>query len=464
MVALRQEKDSLGWVAVPKNALFGAQTARAIQDYPISERTAHVALIRAYLRLKAAAANANYSCHVLKKRNKELIHRAIDILLAQLDEGNRWKKIFPIDPYQAGAGTSQNMNINEVIANQANLLAGNPLGAYFPVHPNDDVNQSQSTNDTFPTATKLALLETSKPLVDELLQLSKTLGVLAKRWHSIPKSARTHLQDAVPMRLGQEFGAYAATFKRCGDWILRGRESLLELGIGGSAAGTGLNVPRGFTDEIAAALRTLCGEKVFVGPNLCELMQSQFQIGVYSSTLKASALELIRFCNDLRLLASGPSTGLAEIHLPATQPGSSIMPGKTNPSVLELANQAWFSVLGFDQTVSFCLQAGQLELNVMVPMMAHATLEATQIMTRTLKILRKRCIEGVQPNIPVLKKYSESTSQIATALSPTLGYARTAELVKESIASGKSVIRLVEEKKLIPEKKLKSLVRAAKAF
>jgi aspartate ammonia-lyase len=443
MLNHREEHDSLGNVRVPSDALYGAQTLRAIENYPISHRTAHPALIRAYLRVKRAAASANLRCKVLDSEQAKLILQAVDqVLTTPMDE---WSKIFPVDPYQAGAGTSLNMNINEVIANVANQRLGKPLGSYSPIHPNDQVNRSQSTNDSFPTAMRLAILESSEPLIQSIQLLSQSFKKKAQAWMLTPKSARTHLQDAVPMTLGQEFLAYSATIEKCANWIESGREAVRELGIGGSAAGTGITVPKGYSPAILKELEKLTEEKLRIASDLCEAMQSQSPVTYYSSMMRLFALEMTRICNDLRLMASGPLTGLSEIFLPAVQPGSSIMPGKVNPSILEMANQTWFSILGFDQTIAYCTQAGQLELNVMMPMMAYSVLEATQVATQATHILRIKCVDGLMPNESKLRRYFESTPQIATALSPKLGYEKTAQLVSESLNRGISVVDLVQK-------------------
>jgi aspartate ammonia-lyase len=459
MSTYRTEHDSLGEVRVPAQALYGAQTARAIENFRISGRTAHPALIRAYLRLKAAAARANASCGTISTQNADLITRATEELLNI--PANRWSELFPVDVYQAGAGTSTNMNVNEVVANVANRLAGTGLGGNKPIHPNDHVNRSQSTNDSFPTAMRLALLDAAKALAAAVESLATALTLKAGEWADIPKSARTHLQDAVPMRLGQEFAAYGATLRKCAHWIESGRDELRELGIGGSAAGTGLTVPAAFQSKVVQELSRLTGERLRGAPDLCEAMQSQSPVSYYSSMLRLLALELTRICNDLRLMASGPMTGLAEIQLPAVQPGSSIMPGKVNPSILEMVNQTMFSVIGADATVALAVQAGQLELNVMMPIMASTLLEATQTATNAIDTLRSRCIEGLQPNVDRLKKYFESTPQVATALSPKLGYEATAKLVKESLEQGVSVVELVRSRKLIPEPELAKLLDPA---
>jgi aspartate ammonia-lyase len=454
-IQTRTEKDSLGDVQLPYDALYGAQTQRALENFPISGRSIHPELIRAYLRLKLAAAVSNETSGALSPEISLLIQNAARDLLSMPTAS--WKDIFPVDSHQAGAGTSSNMNVNEVIANLANLIAGNALGSYKPVHPNDHVNRSQSTNDTFPTAMRMALVEASRELWRELEKLSAAFGAKARAWMHIPKSGRTHLQDAVPMMLGQEFAAYSLTVSRCARWIELARKELMELGIGGSAAGTGLTVPEGYAEKMISEISRLTGESFRLSPNLVEAMQSQSPVAYYSSMLRLMALELTRICNDLRLLASGPMTGFAEIILPSVQPGSSIMPGKVNPSIIEMANQSWFAVLGEDQTVAYATQSGQLELNVMMPIMAQSLLEATGVATAALKTLRERAIEGMKPNEEKLRKYYESTPQVATALSPRLGYAQTAELVKEALSQGTSVLELIRSRGLVPEDELRAL-------
>lgn len=439
----RQEKDSLGWVHVPKNAFYGAQTCRALTHFKISKNTADASLIRALLSIKGAAALTNQTCGTLSAEHSQLIQKAVDELLMMPIA--KWPEIFPIDSFQAGAGTSQNMNVNEVVANWANHLAGKPLGSYSPIHPNNHVNQSQSTNDVYPSAMRLALLEVSTELVKEIRLLSLIFEKKAEIWAEIPKAARTHLQDAVPITLGQEFGAYGAMLLRCTHWIEKAREEISELGIGGSAAGTGLNVPSGFTSIIMTELSRSYKINLRSALNLCESMQSQAPLSFYSSMLRITALELTRVCNDLRLLASGPANGLAEITLPAVQPGSSIMPGKVNPSILEAMNQILFAVLGHDQTVSFAMQAGQLELNVMMPVMAYALLDATQILTKGIGMMRTFCIEGIEPQTERLRRYSENTPQLATALSPLLGYEQTAMLVQQAQAQGLTLLDLLRK-------------------
>jgi len=456
MTKSRLEHDSLGQVELPHDAMYGAQTQRALTNFPISGQTARPSLIRAYLRLKSAAAHANFRCGVISRSQERLIRRAIDEIIGMPE--TEWPRLFPVDAYQAGAGTSQNMNVNEVVANFANRIAGTKAGSNSPIHPNDHVNRSQSTNDSYPTALRLALLESSQSLVVEVNAIAKAFRKKAGQWRDLPKSARTHLQDAVPMRLGQEIGAYATVLERCGEWIAQARDELRELGIGGSAAGTGLTVPKGFIQALLPELTRLTGEKLTSAPDLCESMQSQAPILYYSSMLRVLAAQLTRICNDLRLLSSGPLTGLAELTLPSVQPGSSIMPGKVNPSILEMVNQACFSILGHDHAVTMAVQAGQLELNVMMPLMAFSTLEATTVATNSLLTMRMKAIEGLVANEERLRHYFESTPQIATALSPKLGYEVTAALVSEAIASHRSIAALVREKGLIPDRELRAIL------
>lgn len=452
----RIESDALGEVRVPKDALYGAQTARALHNFRITGRTAAPELIRAYLRLKRAAAVANQAAKAITPKQARLIQAAIDDLLAR-DE-SEWPAIFPVDPLQAGAGTSQNMGVNEVVANLANLQAGGKIGEYAHVHPNDHVNRSQSTNDSYPTAMRLALLDASRELPREIDRLARALDKKARAWRKLPKSGRTHLQDAVPMTAGEEFGGYARSVAQAVAWIERGRAAVALLGIGGSAVGNGVNVPRGYPARMVRELARLTGEKLRLSDNLVYSMQSQAAILEYSSMLRLYAIEMTRICNDLRLLASGPLTGLGEIKLPEVQPGSSIMPGKVNPSILEMANQAWYAVLGHDQTTAFCVQAGQLELNVMMPMMADAQLQATRLAVQATRTLRELCVEGIEPQAARMRRYFESTPQIATALTPRLGYRETAALVHEALEAGRPVLDLVRERRLLDEAELERLL------
>lgn len=451
---VRTERDSLGELEIPDGAYYGAQAFRAAQNFPISGVQVHQELLRMYLVLKRCAAKANGQTGALDPMRRDAIVQAVDNLLR-----TNFRKHFIVDAYQAGAGTSQNMNTNEVIANAANESLGKPLGSYAPVHPNDHVNMSQSTNDTYPTVMRLATLSLANELLAEMDALKAALAAKATEFDHVLKAARTHLQDAVPIRLGQEFGAYAETVGQLADLISDAQGYLRELGIGGSAAGTGINVPQGYRQAILDELRSATRDpNLRLAPNMCAAMQSQLPMTVYSNSLRATALELTRIMNDLRLLSSGPSNGLGEIALPTTQPGSSIMPGKVNPSVLEMANQVFFRVLGNDTTVAYSAQAGQLELNVMMPVMAHAALESTEILTTTLRTLRTRCIAGITANEARCLQYAERTSQIATALNRILGYEKAGEIARESVQTGKSIVELVREKGLLTEDQIPKIL------
>lgn len=451
---MRIEKDSLGELSIPDDVFYGIQSFRASKNFPISGTQVHPQLIRSFLLLKKAAAKANQAAGALDEKKTAAITTAVDELLK-----DNYLKHFIVDAYQAGAGTSQNMNANEVIANKANVLLGGKLGAYDHVHPNDHVNMSQSTNDTYPTVMRLATLVLSKELVNELQRFSNAFKQKAQEFDLVIKSGRTHLQDAVPIRLGQEFSAYQKTIEHLIGLVIHSQDYLRELGIGGSAAGTGINVPKGFREAIIMDLKhDFEDSDLTLSDNMCAAMQSQLPMTIYSNALRACALELTRITNDLRLLSSGPANGLGEINLPSTQPGSSIMPGKVNPSILEMANQVFFKVLGNDQAMAFANQAGQLELNVMMPVMAQLALESSMILTNTLKTMRELCISGITANKETCEKYASQTSQIVTALNPVIGYAKAGELAKESIKSKKTVIELVREQKLLTDKQIKDLL------
>lgn len=451
---MRTETDSLGKLEIPDRAYYGINSYRASKNFPISGTQIHPVMIESYLLLKKAAAYANHQSGALDQEKFLLITKAVDQLLAE-----DYLKHFIVDTYQAGAGTSQNMNTNEVIANKANEIAGAPLGSYQIVHPNDHVNMSQSTNDSYPTAMQLATLKLSQTLLPELRALSKSFSTKAHEFDHVLKSGRTHLQDAVPIRLGQEFGAYKKTVDQLHDQVLYAQNYLRVLGIGGSAVGTGINVPETYREHIIKELREyFADEEINLSTNMCSSMQSQLPMMTYSNALRTIALEMTRICNDLRLMSSGPNNGLQEIYLPATQAGSSIMPGKVNPSILEMSNQVFFKILGNDHAMSLAMQAGQLELNVMMPLMCHLALESTHILANTLETLRIRCIDGIKPNLEQCERNVLNTSQIVTALNPIIGYSRAAELAKEAVNNKKSVIDLVREKKILSDEAIRKLL------
>lgn len=457
MAETRREKDSLGFVEVPANAHYGAQTARAIQNYPISGMRAHPSLIRAIAMIKYAAAEANGDLGLIDPERASAIMAAAQEVI---DE--KWNDEFVVDVFQAGAGVSFHMNTNEVIANRANAILGGTLGEYARVHPNDHVNYGQSTNDVFPTAMRLATLlnlETLYPVLDELAAAFAEKG---KEFDGIMKSGRTHMQDAVPIRLGQEFAAYGVAISKGADSLASAADSLRELGLGGSAVGTGINTHPDYRAKAIANLARISGQRLLPAEDMRWAMQSNACMAEVSAALRTVALEVIRISNDLRLLSSGPNTGFAEITLPSLQPGSSIMPGKINPVMAELAAMVSFQVIGNDTAVAYAVQAGQLELNVMMPAMAYNVLQSITILANMLQVFTDRCVRGITANADRCNFYAQSTVSLATALNPYIGYAKATELVKQSIASGKSIIALAREKKLLSEKDIAEILNPAR--
>lgn len=451
----RTETDSLGTVQVPANALYGAQTARAITNYPISGLRAHPVLIRAYALLKLACADANLTLGLIPRPVGRAIMSAAQAVARGLHNDQ-----FPVDVYQAGAGVSFHMNINEVIANLAIIhLAEHQgqkprLGDHSVVHPNDHVNYGQSTNDTFPTAVRLAALLLLKEFYPALKNLEKSFTQKASEFDDILKAGRTHLQDAVPIRLGQEFAAYAEALRQAREQLRTAAEALRALGIGGSAVGTGLNTDPRFSRMVVERLRKLTGEKLHIAPDLRAAMQSQLPLAAVSGALRNLALELIRIANDLRLLSSGPITGLAEITLPPLQPGSSIMPGKINPVMAELLDMVAFQVVGCDTVIALAVQAGQLELNVMMPAMAWNLLHAIEILKNTCRVVAEKCVTGIRANREMCERYAFRTPSIATALNPVLGYDRVAKVVKTALSAGKTIPEVCLEEGLLTREQL----------
>ena len=449
----RTETDSLGPIEVPTDALYGAQTTRARANFPISGLRAHPALIRALAMIKQAAAEANQSLGLITKEQGSAIQQAAQEII----DGQHHDQ-FVVDVFQAGAGVSLHMNTNEVIANRASQILGEPLGTYKKVHPNDHVNYGQSTNDVFPTAMRLSALLALENLYPVLNDLAASLQTKAEAFKDILKSGRTHMQDATPITLGQEFAAYALAIRKCHQHITRTAEDLKELGLGGSAVGTGLNTHPDYRLKAVANLSRISGQDVKSTEDLRYAMQSNACMADVSAALRTLALELIRISNDLRLLSSGPNTGLNEIHLPSLQPGSSIMPGKVNPVLAELTAMVAFHVIGNDTATAYAVQAGQLELNVMMPTMAHNTLQSITILTNTLRELDHHCIRGITANQARCAHYAASTVALATALNPYIGYAKAAALVKESVATGQSIVALAREKKLLTETQIAEIL------
>jgi aspartate ammonia-lyase len=449
----RKERDSLGEMDVPSEAYYGIQTQRALVNFPVSGRRAHPLFVRAYTMIKRAAARTHLDLGRLDEARSNAIVMACDEVLA-----GKMADQFVVDVFQAGAGTSFNMNVNEVIANRALEILGKPKGDYRFLSPNDHVNMAQSTNDTFPTAMHLAALMLLQELMPPLKQLEKAFLKKGKEFHSVLKSGRTHLQDAVPIRLGDEFKAYGRAIGRAARQIGEKAKDLKELAIGATAVGTGLNTPTGYRSGVLQRLREMTGLELEEASDLREAMQSRFAISALSAALRGLALELIRISNDLRLLSSGPTTGLAEIHLPPVQPGSSIMPGKVNPVMLECLNMIAFQVVGNDLTIAMAVQAGQMELNVMMPVMIHNLLESMEIMKRFTPPLTDRCIEGITANEYRCRSTLEKNPALATALNPKIGYLKAAEVAKEALERGISIRDLVKEKGLLTDPEIEEIL------
>ena len=447
----RKEKDSLGEVLVPASALFGAQTQRAVDNFPISGLRPWRAFIWSVAAVKRAAALVNNDLGLFNDREvdgKHFTAKQVAESVAQAAQevmDGKWDDQFVVDPFQAGAGTSHNMNANEVIANRATQILGGELGKYY-VHPNDHVNMAQSTNDVIPTAIRLGALWRLDELLAALKNLQSALEGKTREFDGIVKSGRTHLQDAVPVRLGQEFGAYAKAVERDAERVRRAAEGLSRLGIGGTAVGSGLNAHPEYHARMVKKLSGLTGLQLVESDNLFESMQSMADAADFSASMRTLALTLIRVANDFRLLSSGPSTGLDEIRLPAVQPGSSIMPGKVNPVLAEMLDQAMFHVIGCDTTVALAAQAGQLELNVMMPILAHNLFEMMQVMIGAITAFTERAVRGVTANREKAEGWLAKNAIIVTALNPVIGYAQGAALVKEALAKNASIRELAMEK------------------
>ena len=449
----RTEKDSLGSKEIAAGVYYGIQTARAVENYPISGMRAHPTFIQALGMIKQAAAEANQELGLVdEKRARAIIQAAKEV------QQGKWDREFVVDVFQAGAGVSLHMNSNEVIANRAIEIQGGSLGDYAVVHPNDHVNYGQSTNDVIPTAMRVSSLLELEKLYPVLDNLAAAFDAKGKEFWDILKSGRTHMQDAVPMRLGQEFASYAGAVRRAKDAIRQSAELLRELGLGGSAVGTGINTHPDYREKAIAQLARISGQKLKPVDDMRYAMNSNLGMAAVSSALRNLALEVIRISNDLRLLSSGPNTGFGEINLPALQPGSSIMPGKINPVMPELAAMVSFQVVGNDVAVAMAVQAGQLELNVMMPTMAYSVLQSITILTNMLRQFTERCVKGITANEKKNAFYAQSTVSLATALNPYIGYAKAAEIAKESVATGRSIIEIAREKKLLSEKEIAEIL------
>jgi aspartate ammonia-lyase len=442
---VRIEKDPLGTLEVPDEALYGVQTLRAVQNFPISGLRPLAPFVMAQVWIKKAAAFTHRETGRLEARVADAIVAAADEVLAGKHDGQ-----FVVDPYQAGAGTSHNMNVNEVLANRANEILGGKRGTYSPVHPNDHVNMAQSTNDTIPTAIRLACLSQLGALDAAFTGLRDSLARKGREFDDIVKAGRTHLQDAMPIRLGQEFAAYAGTLDRGLRRVREAADYLRDLGIGGSAVGTGVTVEPEYPALMNRHLCAISGLDLRIGEDRVQLMQSMGDAAGFSAALRVLALDLSKIVSDLRMMVMGPRTGIDEIRLPAVQPGSSIMPGKINPSIPEMVNQVCFQVVGCDTTVSMAAEHGQLELNVMMPVIAHNLLLSLRILTNAARMLDERCVRGIEANREMCEYWVERSAALATALAPQIGYAAAAELSKRSVKEGVLIRDLVRREGVLP--------------
>ena len=445
----RTEKDPLGPLPVPSDALYGVQTVRAVQNFPISGVRPLWPLMRSQLWIKKAAALTHRETGRLDARSADAIVRAADEALDRKHDAQ-----FIVDPYQAGAGTSLNMNVNEVLANRANELLGGKRGEYKPVHPNDHVNMAQSTNDTIPTNIRLSILAELPTLVGAFETLRDALAEKGREFDHIVKAGRTHLQDAMPIRLGQEFTAYAGSISRAIRRVQEAADYLRDLGIGGSAVGTGVTVEKEYPELMNKYLKQITGLDLRVGEDRIQLMQSMGDPAAFSATLRGLAIDLSKIASDLRLMVMGPRTGINEIALPAVQPGSSIMPGKINPSIPEMVNQVCFQVIGCDTTVAIAAEHGQLELNVMMPVIGHNILLSMTILTNAARVLAERTVKGITANEEMCSYWVERSAALATALMPHIGYARAAEISKQSVKEGVLIRDLVKRDKLLPDEQI----------
>ncbi len=461
----RVEKDSLGEVRVPAQAYWGAQTQRAIHNFPITGLRPYPAFVWSMATIKRAAAEVNSDLGLFQDKevegkvvSGEAMAQAIMMAADEVIDG-RYADQFVVDPIQAGAGTSHNMNINEVIANLANEHLGYGLDVgKKPVHPNDHVNMAQSTNDTIPTAIRLGCLWRLDALLASLKTLADSLNGKASEFDDVVKSGRTHLQDAVPVRLGQEFSAYARAVERDREKIAQAAEGLRRLGIGGTATGTGLNAHTEYHRRMVATLGRLTGLELHESDNLFESMQSLADAVHFSGALRTLAQDLTRIANDFRLLSSGPSTGLDEIRLPAVQPGSSIMPGKVNPVLAEMLNMAMFQVMGNDLTVMMSGQAGQMELNVMMPIIAYNLFQSMDVIINSVNAFTEKCVVGVKANREKAAGWLAKNAILVTALNPVIGYQKGAEVAKEAMATNRTVREVVIEKQYLDEEEADRLL------
>lgn len=438
----RIESDSLGPVTIPAKAYYGPQTARGIENFPISGIPINhfPIFIKALAFVKTAAARANARLGDLQQDKADVICE----VCSEIARGVLWRE-FPLDVFQGGAGTSTNMNMNEVIANRALEIMGLPRGRYDVVHPNNDVNLSQSTNDVYPTAIRLAILLSQGQLQAALERLAIAFEEKAACFSEVIKLGRTQLQDAVPMTLGQEFQAFATTLREDVSRLGEIAAFFQEINLGGTAIGTGINTNPDYQELAVSELCKISGLRLVAAGNLIEACWDTGAFVLFSGMLKRTATKLSKICNDLRLLSSGPRGGLNEINLPPLQPGSSIMPGKVNPVVPEVVNQVAFQIIGYDLTITLAAEAGQLQLNVMEPVIAYNIFHSLELLTNAIEVLRTKCVSGITPNVQVCQRHLEASTAVATALTPAIGYERAAELAKKVLISGKTIREVLDE-------------------
>ena len=451
----RTESDSLGKVEVPAHALYGAQTQRAVENFPVSGLRLPRRLIRALGLIKEAAAQVNKTAGLDAALADAVIQAAREVAGGQHDAQ------FPLDVFQTGSGTSSNMNANEVIANRAIALLGGTIGSKTPVHPNDHVNRGQSSNDVVPTAVHLAAAEAvDRDLLPALRHLHQALEAKARELDPVVKIGRTHLMDAVPIRLGQEFSGYAAQLAATIARVARAQPSLCELALGGTAVGTGLNADPGFAPQVIARLAVETGLPLRQAPNLFEALAARDGLVEASGALRTAAVSLTKVANDIRWLASGPRCGIGEIHLPDLQPGSSIMPGKVNPVMCEMLLMVCAQVIGNDAAVAWGGAAGNFELNVMIPVIAHDFLQSVEILASACRLFADRCVQGITANVERCESLVEQSLALVTALNERIGYDAAAAIARESVATGKTIRQLCIEKAVLPPHELDQLLDA----
>jgi len=452
-MGFRTDEDSLGKVKIPNDAYYGPFTGRAIKQYHVTGNTSHPNLIRAFVMIKRSAAIANIKVGAIDKVRGNAIKNACDKILSgkYLDE-------FVVDAINSGAGTAFNMNANEVIANVSLTILHKKKGRYEHLHPNDHVNMSQSSNDTYPTAMHVAILLNLKKTIPAIDSLINSLTKKAKQFSTFKKTGRTHLMDALPVTLGSEFSAYATSISKARNAIIQASKELEFIALGGTAVGTGANTPRGYRKNVISELAKISKLSLKPERDMQYSLQSKFAVSNFSSALRNFAIEVNKLSNDIRLMASGPIAGFAEIGIPAVHAGSSIMPGKVNPSLAECMNMICFNIIGNDTSVSYAAQAGQFELNVMLPGMLKCVLESTDMISNFLPNFSANLIDGLTANKQKLLENIEKNPVIVTLLAPKIGYQKSAELFKESLKTGKSIRELVIMKKLLTKKEVNSIL------